>query len=77
MLALVSVLVIFATLMTSPTLSAVAVHVNGNQKSKDKPKDPKCNNVQILLKVSKIPNGSKSSGTSNVGWKDLKQETTC
>ena len=59
MLALVSVLAIFATLMTSPTLSAAAVHVNGNQKSKDKPKDPKCNNVQILLKVSKIPNGSK------------------
>ena len=47
--------------MSSPTLSAGAVHDNGNQKSKDKTKtkDPKCNNVQILLKVSKIPKGSK------------------
>jgi len=59
MLALATVLALFATLMTSPTLSAAAVHDNGNQKSKDKPKDPKCNNVQILLKVSKIPKGSK------------------
>lgn len=50
-----------ATLVTSPALSAAAVHDSGNQKSKDKnkPKDPKCNNVQILLKVSKIPKGSK------------------
>jgi hypothetical protein len=59
MLVLASVLTIFAALMTSPTLSAAAVHDNGNQKSKDKPKDPKCNNIQILLKVSKIPKGSK------------------
>jgi hypothetical protein len=37
------------------------VHDSGNQKSKDKnkPKDPKCNNVQILLNVSKMPKGSK------------------
>ena len=59
MVALASVLAIFDTLMTSPTLSAAGVHDNGNQKSKDKPKEPKCNNVQILLKVSKIPKGSK------------------
>jgi len=52
---------VLATLVTSPTLSAAAVHDSGNQKSKDKnkPKDPKCNNVQILLKVSKIPKDSK------------------
>ena len=49
---------IFATLITSPVISVAAVHDNGNQKSKDKPKDPKCNNVKILLKVSKIPKGS-------------------
>ena len=50
-----------ATLVTSPALPAAAVHDSGNQKSKDKnkPKDPKCNNVQILLKVSKIPKDSK------------------
>jgi hypothetical protein len=48
----------FATLLTSPVISAAAVHDNGNQKSKDKPKDPKCNNVKILVKVSKIPKGS-------------------
>jgi hypothetical protein len=55
------VMTVLATLVTSPALSAAAVHDNGNQKSKDKnkPKDPKCNNVQILLKISKIPNGSK------------------
>ena len=48
----------FATLITSPVISVAAVHDNGNQKSKDKPKDPKCNNVKILVKVSKIPKGS-------------------
>ena len=55
------VMTVLATLVTSPALSAAAVHDNGNQKSKDKnkPKDPKCNNVQVLLKVSKIPKGSK------------------
>ena len=47
------VMTVLATLVTSPALSAAAVHDNGNQKSKDKnkPKDPKCNNVLILLKV--------------------------
>ena len=61
LLILVSVITIITTLVTSPTLSATAVHVSSNQKSKDKnkPKDPKCNNVQILLKVSKIPVGMK------------------
>jgi hypothetical protein len=55
------VMTVLATLVTSPALSAAAVHDNGNQKSKDKnkPKDPKCNNVKILLKVSKIPKDSK------------------
>jgi hypothetical protein len=55
------VMTVLATLVTSPALSAAAVHDSGNQKSKDKnkPKDLKCNNVQILLKVSKIPKGSK------------------
>ena len=54
------------TLLTSslgrrPHFPLPAVHDNGNQKSKDKnkPKDPKCNNVQILLNVSKMPKGSK------------------
>jgi len=55
------VMTVLATLVTSPALSAAAVHDNGNQKSQDKnkPKDPKCNNVKVLLKVSKIPIGSK------------------
>jgi hypothetical protein len=55
------VMATLATLVTSPALSAAAVHDSGNQKSKDKnkPKDPKCNNVKILLKVSKIPKDSK------------------
>jgi hypothetical protein len=47
------------TLITAPIASVAASHDNGNQKSKDKPKDPKCNNVKILVKVSKIPKGSK------------------
>src|ERR1041384_301789 len=47
------------TLVTYPIASVAASHDNGNQKSKDKPKDPKCNNVKILVKVSKIPKGSK------------------
>ncbi|HEX9320270.1 MAG TPA: hypothetical protein VF884_15150 [Nitrososphaeraceae archaeon] len=50
---------IFASLITSPVVSVAGVHDNGNQKSKDKPKDPKCNIVKILVKVSKIPKGSK------------------
>ena len=49
---------ILATQLTSPVISVVAVHDNGSQKSKEKPKDPKCNNVKILVKVSKIPKGS-------------------
>jgi hypothetical protein len=56
---LACVITVFATLITSPVMSAAAAHDNGNQKSKDKPKDPKCNNVKVLLKVSKIPKGSK------------------
>ena len=59
LLVFASVMTIIGTLVTSPTLYAAAVHDSGNQKSKDKPKDPKCNNVQILLKVSKIPKDSK------------------
>jgi hypothetical protein len=61
LLVFASIMTILATLVTSPALSAAAVHDSGNQKSKDKnkPKDPKCNNVQILLKVSNIPKGSK------------------
>ena len=50
---------IAATLISFPIASVAASHDNGNQKSKDKPKDPKCNNVKILVKVSKIPKGSK------------------
>jgi len=55
------IMALLATLVTSPALSAAAMHDSGNQKSKDKNKhkDPKCNNVQILLKVSKIPKDSK------------------
>jgi hypothetical protein len=61
LLTLTFVVTVFASLVSSPTLSAAAVHDNGNQKSKDttKTKNPKCNNVQILLKVSKIPKDSK------------------
>ena len=61
LLTLTFVVAVFASVVSSPALSAAAVHDNGNQKSKDskKPKVPKCNNVQILLKVSKIPKGSK------------------
>ena len=61
LLTLTFVVAVFASVVSSPALSAAAVHDNGNQKSKDnkKPKDPKCNTVQILLKVSKIPKGSK------------------
>src|SRR5436309_1748610 len=58
MVVMAFVLAIFATLLTSPVISVAAVHDNGSQKSKDKPKDPKCNNVKILVKVSKIPEGS-------------------
>jgi hypothetical protein len=47
------------TLITAPIASVAASHDNGNQKSKDKPKDPKCNNVKILVKVSKIPKGQR------------------
>jgi hypothetical protein len=61
LVSLAFIVAMFATLITSPVMSAAAAHDNGNQKSKDnnKPKDPKCNNVKILLKVSKIPKGSK------------------
>ncbi len=74
-----------ATLITSPVMSEAAAHDNGNQKSKDKnkPKDPKCNNVNVLLKVSKIPKGSKIviakatlDGQQDIA-KDSQQDTTC
>ncbi len=47
------VMTILATLVTSPALSAAAAHDSGNQKSKDKnkPKDPKCNNVLISSRL--------------------------
>jgi len=56
-----SIITIIATLVTSPALSAAAVHDSGNQKTNDKhkPKEQNCNNVQILIKVSKIPKDSK------------------
>lgn len=56
---LLSIASLAVTLITSPIASVAALHDNGNHKSKDKPKDPKCNNVKILVKVSKIPKGSK------------------
>jgi hypothetical protein len=56
---LIAIASLAVTLITSPIASVAASHDNGNQKSKDKPKDPKCNNVKILIKVSKIPKGSK------------------
>jgi hypothetical protein len=59
LIVLVAVVSIALTLITSPIASVAASHDSGNQKSKDKPKAPKCNNVQILLKVSKIPKNSK------------------
>jgi hypothetical protein len=46
-------------LISSPIASVAASHDNGNQKSKDKTKGPKCNNVKIIVKVSKIPKESK------------------
>jgi exopolysaccharide biosynthesis protein len=55
MLAALSVVILAAALVSSPLMSAYASHDKGNQKSKDKPKDPKCNNVKILVKVSNIP----------------------
>jgi hypothetical protein len=59
LLATLTVLAIVITVMalvSSPILStAYAAHDKGNQKSKDKPKDVKCNNIKILLKVSDIP----------------------
>jgi hypothetical protein len=58
-LVIVAIASVAVTLITSPIASVAASHDNGNQKSKDKPKDPKCNNVKILVKVSKIPTGSK------------------
>jgi hypothetical protein len=47
MLAFAAVLTKFATLVTSPTFSAAAVHDNRNQKSKDKPKDPYLNRFGV------------------------------
>jgi hypothetical protein len=58
LLILVAVVSIALTLIASPIASVAASHDNGKQKSKDKPKAPKCNNVKILLKVSKIPKGA-------------------
>lgn len=58
-LALLSIIMFTIALMSSPILnSAYASHDKGKQKSKDKPKDPKCNNVKILVKVSNIPPNS-------------------
>jgi hypothetical protein len=52
--------VVATVLVSSPIFNAAyASHDKGNQKSKYKPKEPKCNNVLILLKVSKIPESSK------------------
>jgi len=52
-----SIVIVAMALVSSPIFNAAfASHDNGNQKSKDKPKDVKCNNVKILLKVSHIPN---------------------
>jgi hypothetical protein len=74
-----SIVIVAMALVSSPILSAAyASHDKGNQKSKDKPKDVKCNNVKILLKVSNIPkdtttlvgntelNGKKISKTVHV-----------
>lgn len=58
-LALLSIIMFTIALMSSPILnSAYASHDKGKQKSKDKPNDPKCNNVKILVKVSNIPPNS-------------------
>ena len=55
-LIIASIIAISASLITAPMVTVVgAAHP---QKPKT-PKDPKCNNVKILLKVSKIPKGSK------------------
>src|ERR1041385_8181865 len=54
--AMLSIVIVTVGLVSSPILNAAyASHDNGNQKSKDKPKDVKCNNVKILVKVSNIP----------------------
>src|SRR5207247_6052364 len=53
---MLSVVIVAKTLLASQILTAAyATHDKGNQKSKDKPKDVKCNNVKILVKVSRIP----------------------
>src|SRR5574341_1291595 len=55
-LVLLSIVIFTVALVSSPMLNAAyASHDKGKQKSKDKPKDPKCNNVKILVKVSNIP----------------------
>lgn len=58
---MLSIAVVAMALVSSPIFNAAfASHDNGNQKSKDKPKDVKCNNVKILLKVSHIPNDTST-----------------
>lgn len=58
-LVLLSIVIFTVALVSSPMLNAAyASHDKGKQKSKDKPKDPKCNNVKILVKVSNIPPNS-------------------
>jgi hypothetical protein len=57
LLILASIVAISASLITAPMVT-VGVGAAHPQKPKT-PKDPKCNNVKILLKVSKIPKGSK------------------
>jgi len=65
---MLSIVIVAVGLVSSPILNAAyASHDNGNQKSKDKPKDVKCNNVKILVKVSNIPKDT----TTLVGNADL------
>ena len=77
--AVLSIVIVAVGLVSSPIFNAAyASHDNGNQKSKDKPKDVKCNNVKILLKISHIPkktttlvgnvelNGKKISKTAQI-----------
>jgi len=55
-LTVLSIVIVTLALVSSPILGAAyASHDKGNQKSKDKPKDVRCNNVEILVKLSHIP----------------------
>jgi len=66
--AMLSIVIVAVGLVSSPILNAAyASHDNGNQKSKDKLKSVKCNNVKILVKVSNIPKDT----TTLVGNADL------